>query len=108
MSFLKKRIQSGGTAHQGAAGPFRATEEARASIDADGIAFFHLSSGIIFRANRIGARIWQGVLDNQAAESIAREISCEYHVPLERAEHDTAAFILDLEAHGLLAGAKGI
>jgi len=102
MSFLRKHRITSPSGPDAPAGGFQASAESRASIDTDGIALFHLSSGLIFRANRIGAIIWQGVRDKQTVQNIAAGISREHGVSLGQAEQDTTAFIAELRAQKFL------
>src|SRR5437016_3649669 len=82
---------------------FAVSPDARASVQADGVVFLHLASGSVFRCNRIGARIWRGLLERQGMDSITAQISREYAVPREQVDHDAAGFVADLETEGLLA-----
>src|SRR3954462_7360959 len=82
---------------------FSISPEARASVQPDGVVFLHLGSGSVFRSNRIGARIWQGLLEREGMDAVAANISREYEVPREQAERDAAGFIAELETAGLLA-----
>ena len=107
MLFQRKTLGSPLSERTIAGGPFRVLPEARASIDPEGITFFHLSSGIIFRANPIAARIWRGAVENQTVATIAAEIASEYGVPLAQVERDTAAFLADLKAHKFVDETKG-
>ena len=107
MLFRKQRPPAR-IAGQGAAqGTFRISREGKAAIDEEGIVLFHLSTGVIFRANRIGSRIWQGLAGGLTPKMIAAALSSEYGVPVERVEQDAAAFIADLKAHRFLIEAEG-
>jgi Coenzyme PQQ synthesis protein D (PqqD) len=108
MLFRKQKSHKPVPANRQAQEPLRISREGRAAIDADGIVLFHLSTGIIFRANRVGARIWQGLAENRNTAAIATGISRECGVPLELVERDTAAFIADLKAHQFLTEAEGL
>jgi len=86
---------------------FTISPHARASLDHDGIVFLHVGSGAVFTSNRIGARIWRGLLDRDGLETIAADISGEYGVPREQVQQDAAGFVADLEKKGLLARHMG-
>ena len=79
----------------------------RTSAHPEGVVFLHLETGILFKANRVGARIWEGVLNHDSPEIIASQISREYAVPASQVEADTAGFLADLEAQGFLCRTSG-
>src|SRR5438034_6838219 len=79
---------------------FSISPDARASVQADGVVFLHLGSGSVFRCNRIGARIWRGLLEREDMDSLAAHISREYAVPRDQVDQDTAGFIADLQTQG--------
>ena len=79
----------------------------RISLTSEGAVFLHVETGTVFRSNRIGARIWQGVLDGRNQEAIADEISREYGAPREQVAQDTAQFLTELESAGFLARHDG-
>lgn len=81
---------------------FKMTAQGRASIHPDGITFFHLRTGVIFTANRIGAHIWQGLVEQHELAKVIARISHEYSVPQERVADDALAFIGELKAHEFL------
>ena len=68
----------------------------------DGAVFLHSRSGIVFTSNRIGARIWQGLLDRQGVEAIAARISQEAGMPHDLVRRDTQDFVVELETQGFL------
>lgn len=75
---------------------------ARTSRSGEGIVWLQLDEGLVFRANHIGARIWQGLVEQKEPECIAAEISQEYGVPHREVESDIAAFLQDLSAQRLI------
>jgi hypothetical protein len=94
--FTDKRVLSGRT------NPFKILDAGRASIHPDGVVFLNIQRGVIFKSNRVGSRIWQGVQNQQSPSAIASQISREYAVPEEQAANDTAQFLAQLEAEGFL------
>lgn len=94
-----------------APGPRRTSElnpimiscDARVSLDQNGAVFLHTRSGVIFTSNRIGASIWQGLLDLESVETIAARISRENAVQPEQVRTETAEFVAELETHGFLS-----
>ena len=75
----------------------------RASLNPDGVVFLNVASGVVFKSNRVGSRIWEGVQKQQNPAAIAAQISREYCIPNEQASEDTATFLAQLEAEGFLA-----
>ena len=88
-------------------GPFTVSAAGRISLTSEGAVFLHVETGTVFRSNRIGAHIWQGVLDGRNQEAIADEISHEYGVPREQVGKHTAQFLTELESAGFLARHDG-
>jgi hypothetical protein len=82
---------------------FKILPAGRISLTSEGAVFLHLETGTVFRSNRVGARIWRGVLDGQNQEYIADEISREYGAPREQVAQHTAQFLTELESAGFLA-----
>jgi hypothetical protein len=83
--------------------PVMISSDARVSLDENGAVFLHARSGIVFTSNRIGARIWQGLLDREGVEAIASRISQEACMPHDLVRRDTAEFIAELETQGFLS-----
>lgn len=77
--------------------------DARVSSDANGAVFLHTRSGILFTSNRIGAQIWQGLLERASVEAIAARIGQENGVRHDQARQDAAEFVAELEASGFLS-----
>jgi len=81
----------------------RLSREARACIENDGIVLMHLARGLLFSANRIGARIWQGLDKGHSIGGIAAAISQEYGIRVDISEQDCIEFCQDLCDSGLAA-----
>lgn len=96
----KKEVQA-----QSGTGAYRVSPAGRISVNPDGAVFFHVETGVVFKANRVGARIWQAVLEGHCADAIAGEVSREFAAPLERVAQDTVRFLSELEGAGFLAPA---
>ena len=73
-----------------------------ASTHPDGVVFLHVGRGDVFSSNRIGARIWRGLIDQEPPSIVTAEIAREYRVGPDQAERDATAFLTDLEAQGFL------
>jgi hypothetical protein len=80
----------------------RVDSEAAASIHENGIVILHTGNGRMYAANKTGARIWRGIMQQQPLRMIATEISDEYQVPITSAREHVSAFIDDLEGHSLI------
>lgn len=76
--------------------------EAAGSIHENGIVILHIGSGRVYAANKTGARIWQGIVQEQPLEAIANELSDEYQIPVPVACEHVGAFISALECHSLV------
>ena len=94
---IDERILSGETSS------FTILPAGRASIHPDGAVFLNVERGVIFKSNRVGSRIWQGLLHRESPAAMVAQISREYAVPREQAAQDTAQFLAQLEAEGFLA-----
>jgi coenzyme PQQ synthesis protein D (PqqD) len=81
---------------------FRISPAGRASLHAGGAVFLNVEKGVIFKANRIGSRIWQGVQNQESPAEMAARLSREYAVPENVALEDTARFLAQLEAAGFV------
>src|SRR6187397_3090350 len=104
--FNKKQLQTSGRVLEPEP-RYRVSPNGRTSSHPDGVVFLHMETGVLFKANRIGARIWEGVLNQDDAETIVSGISRDYAVPLSLVAKDTAGFLADLEAQGFLCLKSG-
>ena len=86
----------------GKANSFTILPDGRASINPEGAVFLNVGKGVMFKSNRVGSRIWQGVQNQESPAYMAAQISLEYGVPEELAALDTAQFLAQLEAEGFL------
>ncbi len=90
------------TDRQTAATHVRLSKTVRASVCGDGLIVLDLQAGLVLSANGVGARIWTLIEQRVDATTIAQRIADDYHVPLDRAQRDVAAFLHDLESRGLV------
>ena len=81
---------------------FTVSPDVIASTHQDGVIFLHIGKGDVFNSNRIGARIWRGLIDQEPPGAVTGEIAREYGVGPEQAQRDATAFLTDLEAQGFL------
>lgn len=83
---------------------FRVSPYVRASSSEDGLVLLDVHAGLVLSANPIGARIWHLLEQQIGCLEIARQISHDYDVSIERAHGDVVAFVAGLEARGLVTG----
>ena len=79
------------------------SSEVRSTVEGGNLVLLHMKKGLLFKSNRTGARIWQGLQDRRPLLRIAEELSREFGVPPDVVKRDVDGFIADLESHGLLA-----
>lgn len=84
-------------------GTVRIVDEARAVVGQESLAIFHSGRGMMFKANRAGAQIWQALASRTPLDRVADEMSHRYAIPRERAEEDIAQFVSNLRSAGLVA-----
>jgi hypothetical protein len=82
--------------------PFHPSPEVKAAIHADGIVLIHLSRGIIFSSNRVGAMIWNDTVQHRSIYQMTEAISQAFAVEAQIAHRDVTAFIDQLATEGLL------
>ncbi len=82
---------------------FQISGAVRASISADGLVLLDVHGGLVLASNAIGARVWQLLEARLDRAEIASRLATEYDVSIERAQHDVTAFVMSLEAHGLVS-----
>jgi hypothetical protein len=87
----------------GEGGPIVISPDAKVSLDPNGAAFLHARSGVLFTSNRVGARIWQGLMERESVEAIAARISREYVIERDQTRRDTLEFVAELETRGFLS-----
>jgi hypothetical protein len=80
----------------------RISPEVEACHNEDGLVLLHTGKGIVFKANAIGARIWERVVLEYDTDACATELTRKYGVSHERVEKDIAGFIRDLRHHDLI------
>src|SRR5579871_3967392 len=80
----------------------RVSTEARAVIHRDRLAVFHASRGSMFKANGVGAQIWEALAKETPVPLVAEQVALRYGITPQRAEADVAAFIAQLRNAGLV------
>lgn len=81
--------------------------EVRASAHDDGLVLLHIPSGRVYRSNRTGSRIWQGLASGLDPASISREMSRDYGVPEALVRTHTSLFVDELERRGFVTRRAG-
>ena len=81
---------------------FHAAPDVKASLHPDGVVLIHHGTGTVFSANRVGAMIWKGATERRSVDEVAASISGEFDIPRQTVQQDTARFLAQLEAEGLL------
>ena len=77
-----------------------------ASVHNGGLVLLHTRSGVLFSANRTGARIWRCVERQLSVVAIAQELSEAYTIPVASAEAHARRFLDVLGEQGLLVREK--
>jgi hypothetical protein len=80
----------------------RVAPDVKASLHPNGVVLIHLGRGTVFSANRVGAMIWNGAAERWSIERVAESISSEFHIAPATVKQDTAEFLAQLAAEGLL------
>jgi coenzyme PQQ synthesis protein D (PqqD) len=80
----------------------RPSPAVRASLSEDGLVLLDIDGGFVLTSNQVGARIWQLVDERRTLPDIARQVSADYGVPLDRAQQDVENFVAALLARGLV------
>jgi hypothetical protein len=75
-------------------------------VHPEGVVLLHIRKGLIFTANAVGARILEGVANNQDLGTIAAQISRAFQASRDQVEEDTADFLATLLDHGLLTNTE--
>jgi hypothetical protein len=81
---------------------FRVAPDVTASIHSEGVVLFHLGRGTVFSANRVGAMIWNGVVERWSLDRVAASIGSAFPIAAPTARRDAAEFLAQLAAEGLL------
>jgi hypothetical protein len=102
VSFFRQLLGRRNAAAHGRKARIQISQFARTTESQYGIVWLQLEEGLIFRANPIGARIWQGLIEEKETDAIVDQISSEYGAPREEVAADVASFLADLAARRLI------
>ena len=84
----------------------RAGKDVRAVVSEQGLAVFDMSRGTVFKANAVGATIWQlAIEDRQDPAMVAQELAARYGQPVTRTRADVDQFVAQLRQERLVKGA---
>ena len=90
------------TSQQGLRRTMTVSPDVRWSRTDDGGLLLDIKTSKYYSLNSVGATIWEGVRAGRTAEEISRDISRKFEAPLDTVQRDTAAFLTDLLAEGIL------
>ena len=82
---------------------WRLSPGVHASLNEDGLVLLHVPTGRVYRCNRTGARIWQGLSSGLTPDFISHEISRDYNVDETRVRSDTSVFLAELQRRGFVS-----
>ncbi len=82
--------------------------QVRASAHDDGLLLLHIPTGCVYRCNRTGSRIWQGLACGFDLSSISREVSREYSADESLVKAHTSLFVDELERRGFVTQVAGV
>ena len=80
----------------------RLASDVHASTSEEGLVLLHVPTGRVYRCNRTAARIWQGLANGLAPESISGHISRDFAIDEAVVRADTSRFVAQLEIHGFI------
>jgi len=81
---------------------FRAPEYVKAVASPEGLVLLHVRKGVFFRANVVGARIWENLADESPIKRIVSRIAEEFDAPCDVVAKDVDEFIASLVDQGFL------
>lgn len=76
--------------------------DAAESAVGDETVILHLGNGTYYGLDPIGTRIWGMIAEGVPTTNICRRLADEFGIALPTIEADARAFLIDLEAHGIL------
>ncbi|MGA7119472.1 MAG: PqqD family protein [Polyangiaceae bacterium] len=83
-------------------GRLRCPEAVHARLFDEELVILDLAKGEYFALDRVGASLWSGLQAGRTIDQIAKDITAEYDVTLERVLADLVALGDDLVAKGLM------
>jgi hypothetical protein len=77
-------------------------ESVAASAHDEGLVLMDVATGRLFASNRTGARIWEGLTQQQSVPAIAAALSDHYGISLDAARACVTTFLAQLVEHRLV------
>ena len=74
----------------------------RSIVSPEGVVLLHIQRGYFFRANHVGARIWQRLSCGVPLDTTIDEIATEFSTPREVVADDVLQFVASLIEQGFL------
>jgi hypothetical protein len=74
----------------------------KASLHEGGVVWIDVDRGQVFSSNRVGAMIWNGVVERWSLDRMADSISRQFAISAEAARADADEYLTRLVAEGLL------
>lgn len=81
---------------------FSPINEVRAVIQPEGLVLLHISNGMFYQANQVGARIWAKLTAGIRLDEVTKQIAGEFDVPETTVAADAFEFVNSLLAQGFL------
>ena len=81
----------------------RKPDDVRAVVSPEGLVLLHVRRGVFFRANLVGAGIWEKLIKGVPVPEIAAEITQEFDGSPDVVAKDVDEFIKSLVNQGFLA-----
>lgn len=79
-----------------------ADSDLRAVTQAEGVVLLHVRRGMFYRANSVGARIWEKVLAGTCLGDVIDQIGLEFGIPASDITGDVFEFVCALLDQGFL------
>ncbi len=96
------KVDSSGNDARGSLTLVPDTKNVRVVVQREGLVLLHIRKGWFFRANDVGARIWEKLSAGIPLERIIQEIADEFQAPLETVTPDVRSFVDALLREGFL------
>ncbi len=78
------------------------TDEAAYQIEKEGAVLLHMKSGLYYKLNESGKRLWELLIRKEILPSAVNILMKEYHVPRRICEQDAVNVLCELQAAGFL------
>ncbi len=74
----------------------------RAVVQPEGLVLLHVGNGMFYRANHVGASIWQRLAAGSCVDEVVRQVAQEFDQPAANITPDVIEFIEALVDQGFL------